>query len=230
MKQVINEDLQLVHAWSVANKLTINPNKTKCTLFSTKGRRKKLIYPEIFLGSNKIDFVEKYEYLGFMLDNCLTFEQHLTCTIQRVNSKAVILYKVCNLINPKIALQLYKTYLLPILEYSDLFMGSCSMKTVALLQKFQNRLLRLVYNPLNRISNFDLHVKANLLPVGYRRFLSILRIMFYLSFVPSRAINCDLLLRSSQSYCLLCLFQKRLHLKNQLAMRVLGLGMHYLGT
>lgn len=214
MKQVINEDLQLVHAWSVANKLTINPNKTKCTLFSTKGRRKKLIYPEIFLGSNKIDFVEKYEYLGFMLDNCLTFEQHLTCTIQRVNSKAVILYKVCNLINPKIALQLYKTYLLPILEYSDLFMGSCSMKTVALLQKFQNRLLRLVYNPLNRISNFDLHVKANL----------------HLSFVPSRAINCDLLLRSSQSYCLLCLFQKRLHLKNQLAMRVLGLGMHYLGT
>lgn len=180
IKLFMNKDLEMVHEWFIANKLTINPNKTKCTLFCSNRLRKSLSYPDIFLGSHKIDYVDKFDYLGFTLDSCLTFEQHLTRTIQRINSKAVIFYKIRRFINPKIALQLYKSYLLPILEYGDLFMGSCSMKTVAALQKFQNRLLRLIHNPTERTSNFDLHVNSKLLPVAYRRFLAIYRIMFYL--------------------------------------------------
>lgn len=160
IKQSMNDDLQLLYDWTVANKLTLNPGKTKCTLFSSKGKRKHMSYPEIYLANTRLEFVEKYEYLVFVLDNCLTFEAHLSRTMQRINSKAVILYKVRNLINPSIALQMYKTYLLPSLEYGDLFMGSCSVMSVAKLQKFQNRLLRLVHKPVTRILDFDLHVKS----------------------------------------------------------------------
>lgn len=88
IQNAMNADLQLVYSWTVANKLTINQNKTKCTFFSTKRKKKQLDYPAIYLGSTKIDFVEKYEYLGFMLDSCLTFEPHLLHTLQRINLKA----------------------------------------------------------------------------------------------------------------------------------------------
>lgn len=115
IQQAMNTDLQLVYNWTVVNKLTINPSKTKCTLFSTRRSKKQLDYPAIYLGVTKIDYVEKYEYLGFIFDRYLTFEPHLSRTLQRINLKAIILYKVRNLINLRIALQMYKTYLLPIL-------------------------------------------------------------------------------------------------------------------
>lgn len=115
IRQSMNDDLLLVHDWMIANKLTINPSKTKCTLFSIN--RKHLNYPDIYLGRAKIEFVDTYEYLGFVLDSCLSFQAHLSRTLQKINSKAVILYKVRNLMNPRIALQMYKTFLLPILDY-----------------------------------------------------------------------------------------------------------------
>lgn len=87
-------------------------------------------------------------------------------------------------------------------------MCSCLMKTVATLQKFQNRFLRLVHKPIDRISNFNLRVNSKLSPVAYRRFLPIYRIMFYLSFITPKSTSSNLSLRSSQLHCFALPFPK----------------------
>lgn len=109
--------------------------------------------------------------------------------VQRVNSKAVILYKIRSMINSNSAVQIYRSLILPVLEYGDLFLTSCTTKSLEKLQKLQNRLLRVAISPNIRTSNFDLHLKAKVLPVSYRRILSILRVMFFLSFSNSRLVS-----------------------------------------
>lgn len=120
-------------------------------------------------------------------------------TIQRVHAKSVILYKICGFINPATAVQLYKSLVLPVLEYGDLFLTSCSSKSTENLQKFQNCMLRLALPPGMHTSNFELLSQARILPVSYRRVLSLLRVMFLLSLMSSRLVS-NLTNRSGHNY------------------------------
>lgn len=94
--------------------------------------------------------------------------------------------KIRRYLNPSIALQLYKTLLLPTLEYGDLFIISTLDKTLGKLQKFQNRILHLVYNIHSRETNVELHCNARILPLAFRRYFAICRTIFNLSFQRNR--------------------------------------------
>lgn len=120
LELMMNHDLKLMNSWSMANRLSLNASKTKCTLFRPK-RKKIMNFPVICLGSQILDFVSCYEYLGFLLDDRLSFEDHVVRLFQRVNAKCTILYKIRCYLNQYITLRLYKALLLPILEYGDIF-------------------------------------------------------------------------------------------------------------
>lgn len=140
-----------------------------------------LSYPEIKWNNEPIAFVPQYEYLGFIIDCNLSFEKHLSRCIQRVNSKSVILYKIRRYINTRIALQVYKSYIMPIMDYGDFLLMSCTNSSVAKLQKFQNRMLRLIVNPVNKLSNDDLHMKCTFYKPQVGSYICIFRLMFNLS-------------------------------------------------
>lgn len=71
----MNSDLRQLFDWSISNKLSLNATKTKCTLYHSK-HCKNLIPLSICLGTTRLNFVKCYEYLGFLLDNHLSFENH----------------------------------------------------------------------------------------------------------------------------------------------------------
>lgn len=110
-------------------------------LFGSKKSLSKVNKPDVYLGNTKLEYDGRYDYLGFVFDVNLDFEDHLTRMLQRVNAKAVILYKIRTFINPGTMLQLYKALLLPVLEYGDQLLTSCTTKSLEKLQKFQNRIL-----------------------------------------------------------------------------------------
>lgn len=67
----------------------------------------------IYLGDQLLDFVT-CEYLGFLLDRQLNFENHIARLQQKANAKSVVLYKIRCYLNQHITLKLYKPLLLPI--------------------------------------------------------------------------------------------------------------------
>lgn len=98
----------------------------------------------------------------------IDFENHAARLLQRANAKSITLYKIRRYLNQYITLRLYKSLLLPMLEYGDLFIISASVKKHS------------------RILNLEHHKKANVQPLAYRRYLSICQIMFNLSFEGDR--------------------------------------------
>ena len=69
------------------------------------------------------------------------------------NSKIYQLRKIRGSITTKCALSIYKTMILPLLEYGGVFLGSCTERERTKLQRLQNQALRSIYKKDNHTNN-----------------------------------------------------------------------------
>ena len=71
-----------------------------------------------------IDIKPILKILGVTLDNKLSFKDHVTITLKKAYAKIAALRRIKRLIPSSIMISLYKTYVLPHLEYcSPLLLG-----------------------------------------------------------------------------------------------------------
>ena len=66
-----------------------------------------------------IESVECHKHLGVYYDRKMTFNRHSSEIIQNSYKKYNFLKNICKTINGKVFLKLYKTYVLPKIEYSN---------------------------------------------------------------------------------------------------------------
>ena len=74
---------------------------------------------ELFIQDKKLQKVASYKYLGMTLDMNLTFNNHLQQVQNVISHKCLLLSKLRKYINTHTAVILYKSMILPIMEYGD---------------------------------------------------------------------------------------------------------------
>ena len=79
---VINEELQIIERWLQGNKLSLNVVKTQDMIIGSKPEIKKLknvisTLPSFRVGGEEIDLINETKYLAVVIDNCLTWENHI---------------------------------------------------------------------------------------------------------------------------------------------------------
>ena len=122
--------------WFTQNSLKINPNKTEFLFLKTRGRRTRDI--TIRFGDNILTPVSKAKVLGVVLDPALTWEHHVTMTVQRCNNVLVGLCKLRNKVPRELRAFLIETLVFPLLRYCACVWGGCCVTQRARLQKVQN--------------------------------------------------------------------------------------------
>ena len=77
VKKLINLDLDKTYIWLLANKLSINVEKTKYMIFATEYKRGQ--YPDLTVKINgsKIKQVDRKDYLGLILDEQLKWDKQV---------------------------------------------------------------------------------------------------------------------------------------------------------
>ena len=60
--------IDYIHMVLLQKKLTVNVKKTKTMLFGSISKVRNLNLPNIVLGSDDVDYVKSYKYLGLTLD------------------------------------------------------------------------------------------------------------------------------------------------------------------
>ena len=65
---------KVINLWLKANKLSLNVTKTKCMFFH---KRKTLPLINLSINNAKVENVIKFNYLGFMLDESLSWNAHI---------------------------------------------------------------------------------------------------------------------------------------------------------
>ena len=68
----------MVHMWLLANKLTLNAKKTEFMLIGSRQRLSQIISdPTLSIGSEAIKRVSSTKTLGVMVDECITWNDHI---------------------------------------------------------------------------------------------------------------------------------------------------------
>lgn len=103
-----------LESWCIQNLLVINTKKSKVMLFQLAAR----VSPKlsIILGNDVLDQVQKYTYLGFVLDNRLPFNSMFASLSGKLNHLAFILAKVRPYLTTKAAALVFKSKFISYLD------------------------------------------------------------------------------------------------------------------
>lgn len=167
----MNTDLKCFANWALNSHLTVNVDKIKYMICYSSNRSldKDSRQIDISYNGKKLQRVNKYSYLGFLLDEKTNGESHVNLPISKTYNKIYMLGKLRKYIDPRTAVQIFKSYVLPHLEYCDYLLIGTKKTTLEKLQKAVNHSLRICFNAPKGTSNFKLHALAILLPLTYRR-------------------------------------------------------------
>ncbi len=110
-----------------------------------------------------------YKYLVLNLDENLTFDKHVSYLKGKITGKMKTLGRVRQYVSKNLALQLYKTLIIPDFDYGDQVYDAMSASNSAKLQCMQNRCLRICLNSQPRTPVESLHREAGLPKLSTRR-------------------------------------------------------------
>ena len=152
-----------------------------------------IIDNRICIGNTEIGRVYSYKYLGVTLDATLNYNCHLNNCISLASHKIFLLSKIRKYITFEAAKRIYKTMILPTVEYGDILYDGSNQKLLANLQTLQNRGLRIVYYKQYHVPVILLHEVSDIAKLVLRRKMHLLLFMFTqrnnVDIVNSRIIN-----------------------------------------
>ena len=146
-----NLQLQNLYAWCTNNKLTINFKKTKHMMITRKeGAEQDALTPSIIIGTNRIENVLSYHYLGVDLDKGLTYDKILDGMYSKANRKLYLLKRIRPFITNTVANLVFKTHVLPMFDYADFLVESGKAEKIDRLDTIQKRALKIIDSKSNQ--------------------------------------------------------------------------------
>lgn len=128
--------------WGDECKLRFNTDKTKLMLVT---RKLKITYPKFFLKGKELQYVNELNYLGCILDQCLSWLPHIRHVLTKIEKPVFLLDRVATLwwgLNSHIISSIYEEVVIPRLLYAYCIWGDSlnKKKHAELLLKFQRRI------------------------------------------------------------------------------------------
>ena len=137
---------QFVHYFNV-NKLSINPDKTKYMVI--KPKRKKLSNKgsqNLVMDEKILEEVNTIKYLGTILNNKLTWDDHKLYVKRKVCQSIGIIYHCKGIMNDYQLINMYKTFIQSQFQYAIEAWGHSVKAENDILTKAQNKVLRVLFD------------------------------------------------------------------------------------
>jgi len=155
-----NESLACLHNWFVANKLTLNVEKTCFTVFTNK---KTVPDFSLTLNGKSICRVLVTKYLGMYLDEKLNWKQHVEYVVNKLVKLRGAFNYLAKVIDKECVQQIYYAYVFPYIRYGIEIYGVCDISVMKQLQIEQNKLLKIISQKDRRYGTNKLYSELKLL-------------------------------------------------------------------
>ena len=164
------------------NKLTLNVKKTKIMTYMSDHKRKQCKEFKFYMKGTIVEEVDKYRYLGTILDNRLSGDPQFTKLTQTLGLKLRTFGKIRRFLSTKAALTVYRSTILPIIDYNDHYQMLWNNNKLQKLQKLQNWGLRIVYTQnAVKLDEGGLHLESGINELKFRRIIHLLGLMYHRS-------------------------------------------------
>ena len=163
-----------LYHWCVANKLSINSDKTNFVLFHMKNKPVPNDFDSIRTNHMTIRRVKIINYLGLVIDENLYWNAHADFVCASLVKYFGIFNHIKSFITSRIARQMYFAFINSRISYGIEVYGHCADEHLNKLQTLQNKLLKLMLKLDRRTSTNQLHRNLSLLKVSDIHTVSVL--------------------------------------------------------
>ena len=120
-------DLENLNRWLVANRLSLSVAKTEFMVFGSHQRVRASGNDEINveISGKSITRVHKVKSLGLLINEHLTWKDHVDETVKKISKAIGALKRVRPFIPVKTALQIYHALIRPYFDYCSFVWGEC---------------------------------------------------------------------------------------------------------
>ena len=115
--------------------------------------------PKYTLNNAHLDVVTEYKYLGVVLNNRLTWDNHVQYVVIKANKMLGYIISVARDLCQNVKLSLYKALVLPILEYGQPVWHLYTSTLVDKLEKVQRRATRIILGQRMMEMDYDNRLK-----------------------------------------------------------------------
>lgn len=140
----MQRDIDKLSDWFYSQHLAVNANKTKVMIFKVKNKPEQYP-PNLILNNTAIERVSVYKYLGFKLDDRLSFTEHVMYVKSKIIPFLSILKRTRYLIPESGLLSIYYAYVHSHLVHLISVWGFTTEMMLDRLQVIQNKAIRFVF-------------------------------------------------------------------------------------
>ena len=123
----------------------------------------------MFYGNSILKQQKHFKYLGVVVAESLSWNNHLSYVASRVYPKLKLLNRISFFLSPAILLKIYKVTIAPILDNGCTVWGFCSKKNSDFLERLQNKAMRIILRANRFTCTQFMREKLGLLTLFNRR-------------------------------------------------------------
>ena len=122
----INQRLVTIQSWCNANKMSLNPMKSKYMIVTNRQKHHEV---QLFLGNNQLEEVDTFKYLGLFIDSNLKFQTHIDYINAKLSRMCGVTFRLKNLLDLDSAKNIYYACIYSVVSYALAVYGGISMCT-----------------------------------------------------------------------------------------------------
>jgi hypothetical protein len=146
LKMKIEHDLNLIMNWLIRNCLIPNESKTKYILFHNKKKFENFTEQSLNIQFNgkTLERVESLQVLGLLIDESLSFKNHIQATRDKIIAFSYAIKRARNLISDKTAIALYFAHVQSRIMYMNTVWSAAAQYNMNALEVAQRKSLRIL--------------------------------------------------------------------------------------
>ena len=183
---VVNTELSKIHNWLIANKLSLNIDKSNYIIFHPCQKRPDYVVDlKIYDIHSKmyvsLERKNNIKYLGILIDCNLSWKYHIGYIASKVSRLIGIIAKLRFFVPVNTLINIYKSLILPHLTHGIVLWGQAAKCHIDKILKLQKRAIRLIYSAYYRPHAIPLFQSASILPINLLYIKSISILMYDIS-------------------------------------------------
>ena len=159
VNNVLNQEMEKVSDWLIANQLSTNLKETNYVIFKPRQKRLNLTNFSLKIKNNLIEPKSSIKFLGVIIDEHLSLKEHISTVAAKISKSIGIISKSRFDISNKALFMVYYALVYPYLYYGNIIWGSTYRTNLYRLKILQKRIVRIITK-----SNFDAHTLPAIFP------------------------------------------------------------------
>ena len=163
----VNADLETLRQWAAAWLVNFNPTKTQYMIFTKK--HNKIHYDTLLIGNTPLQQVSSHKQLGITFSDTMTWDNHIDDICKKAGKRIDLIKRLPECITPLTRLQIYISYVRPLLEYGSVLFDDCSQTLSDKLENIQRQAAISITRAYHHTCHLNLLNEIGLEPLHIRR-------------------------------------------------------------